>query len=250
MTAEHNERHIPLEGAFNFRDLGGYRTGDGHSVRWRRVFRSDELQHITHNDSNHLRGDIGLATVIDLRNDIEIEQFGVTSWSEMGIRCLTLTLSDGGDPARQRLQSSSNLGELYLQILQLPFFGSRLVEALETIAQTDNHPLVFHCTAGKDRTGMLAAVLLSILGVAEEDILEDYAITSQYREGLVKRQEADPVRAERRRQQPKWLFDPAPENIAMFLSYLGREYGSVREYVVSNGSDNALFRHLEEALLE
>ena len=244
------ERHIPLEGAFNFRDVGGYRTGDGRSVRWRRIFRSDELQHITHDDSNYLRGDIGLATVIDLRHSVELEQLGTASWSEMGIRYLNLPFSEGGDAARQRLQSLSNLGEMYLQFLEQPFFGSRMLEALETIAQTDNHPLVFHCTAGKDRTAVLAGVLLSILGVAEDDIIKDYTLTSQYMEGRVKRAESDPVLAERRRQSPQWLFNPAPENMAILLSYLRREHGSVRGYVEAQGGNDALFQGLEDSLLD
>ncbi len=251
MTSTHAfERHIPLEGVFNFRDVGGYRTGDGRSVRWRRIFRSDELQHITHDDSHYLRGDIGLATVIDLRHSVEREQLGTAPWSDMGIRYLNLPFSEGGDAARQRARSLSNLGELYLQLLAQPFFGSRMLQALETIAQTDNHPLVFHCTAGKDRTAVLAGVLLSILGVEEEDIIKDYALTSQYMEGRVKRAESNPVLAERRRHMPGWLLNPAPENMAMLLSYLRREHGSARGYVKEHGGNDALLQQLEDSLLD
>ena len=106
------ERHIPLEGAFNFRDVGGYYTGDGRSLLWRRIFRSDELQHITQDDSNYLRGDIGLATVIDLRNSVELEQLGTAPWSEMGICYLNLPFSEGGEAARQGVRSLSSLGEM------------------------------------------------------------------------------------------------------------------------------------------
>ena len=100
------------------------------------------------------------------------------------------------------------------------------------------------------RTAVVHGVLLSILGVAEEAMNKDYALPSRYMEGRIKRTESDPVLAERRRQTPQWVLDPAPENMAMLLSYLRREHGSARGYVEAHGGNDALFQKLEDSLLD
>ena len=249
MTTESYGRHIPFEGAFNFRDLGGYQTRDGHTVKWRRIFRSGELHGVTEGDVIRLREELGLTTVIDLRNSEELERSGTGLISEIGVRYHNPP-SQAGPATTQRILESSNMGEVYLYSLEQSWYGPRLVETLGIIAESENHPVVFHCTLGKDRTGIMSAVILSLLGVSDETIAEDYALTNQYMEGLLDRINSDPERAERIRQMPRHVFKAAPESIEAVLTRLQDEYGSVRGYVKAHGGDDGLFRRLEDALLE
>jgi len=141
------------------------------------------------------------------------------------------------------------VAELYLRLLEQPWFGPQMAEVLTIIAEPDNHPVVFRCTQGKDRTGIMSAVLLSILGVSEETIIEDYALTNQYMYNLIERIKADPQRAERASQMPPHIYEAAPESINAVLTKL-QEYGSARGYIKANGGDDALISQLENAILE
>jgi len=93
MTAKTYERHIPLEGVFNFRDLGGYQTVSGRVVKWRNIYRSGELHGLTHGDIVRLRDDLGLASVIDLRNSVELERDGIGLVSELGVKYRNVPLN-------------------------------------------------------------------------------------------------------------------------------------------------------------
>lgn len=244
------ERHIPFEGVFNFRDLGGYRTRDGRTVRWRSIFRSGELHELTEGDAIRMRDELSLTTVIDLRNSIELEQSGTGLVTEVSVRYHNLPLSTGGPEARQRILDSSNMGELYMNLLDAPWYGARIVEVLGIIAESENQPVVFHCSVGKDRTGILASVILSLLGVPDETIIEDYALSSQYTEAYINRVNSDPAGAERFKHIPRHVFEAAPESMEAVLTKLRDEYSSVRGYVKAHGGDDALVRRLEDALLE
>lgn len=162
------QRHFSLSGAENFRDLGGYRAAGG-SVAWRRVFRSDRLTHLTAADADALSA-LSLKTIIDLRTPAESMRSGP------------------GPLASQAAVLSHSLLTASTVLRPALDYGSWLLQAGEPIAAVfavmsgaeDPFPLVFHCTAGKDRTGIIAALLLSVLGVDAEDITADYALTGQY----------------------------------------------------------------------
>ena len=225
MTTDSYQRLIPFEGVFNFRDLGGYQTRDSRTVKWRSIFRSGELHGLTEGDMIRLREELRLATVIDLRNSEELELSGTGLISEFGVRYHNLPLSQSGPEARVRVQESTNMAEIYFDFLEQPWFGPRIVTALAIIAESENHPVVFHCSAGKDRTGIMSAVILSLLGVPDETIVEDYALTNQHMEGLMNRMNSDPERAERARRYPRHVYDAAPESIEAVLTRLQDEFG-------------------------
>jgi protein-tyrosine phosphatase len=167
-----------LGGARNFRDLGGYQTADGRLVRRAHVYRSDALAELTDADLVTL-SDLGVRTIYDLRRDEECEH------SPGRLSCVRLELPSrrvsDTDPAT--LQSAADgerwLLEDYLGMLANagPVF-SRLFSAL---AAPGSGPAVFHCTAGKDRTGLTAALLLTALGVERSVILDDYELTNRFK---------------------------------------------------------------------
>jgi protein-tyrosine phosphatase len=138
---------------------------------------------VTSGDVNRLKEEIGLTSVLDLRSNFEIEQQGVGLVSESGFRYHNVSLiTDGGDrnANEQRYRNFTDMGEFYSYLVRQNEFVELIIEALDVIAQAENHPLIFHCSAGKDRSGILAAILLSVLGVADDDIINDYSLSAPY----------------------------------------------------------------------
>lgn len=245
-------RHLKFERITNFRDLGGYPARDGRVIAWRRVFRSGELARMNDSDLTRLVDEISLNSVIDLRSRKEAKEQGTGSLSEAGLKyhSVPFMTSDGNREEDERLfKSLTNMGEFYLHLVSRPEFGNRIVEALELIADPANHPLVFHCAVGKDRTGILAAVLLNVLGVSDEDIVEDYALSEPYMDEILVRADENPEIAKAIEHLPGFFWKAAPTSMELFLSAIRQEYGSIKDYLCAQGADNSLVSHLEDALL-
>jgi protein-tyrosine phosphatase len=180
------ERKLPLEGPRNFRDLGGYPTVDGRRVRWGQVFRADSLAELTDADIVYLDR-IGLARVIDLRGEGEISERPnrLAGLAAFAYAQLPIGDSDLAPAEWARKFESGEFGEIdaswlvrgYLRTLDER--GHRVGAVLRELAAAPT-PAVFHCTAGKDRTGMISALLLLLLGVPREVVIGDYSLTALY----------------------------------------------------------------------
>ena len=252
MSRQPYSRQIEFESIANFRDLGGYQTSDGKTVSWRRLFRSGQLHEMTQNDFGQLREHIGLATVIDLRSTYEIERQGIGLLSGSGIRYHNISfISDGGNRTanEKRYKGLTDMSGLYLNLMRQKDFGKRLIEALEIVAATENQPLVFHCSAGKDRTAILAAVLLGVLGVRSQDIIEDFCLSAPYTVVLLKRMQGDPRWAEDAKALPDFFWKVSPDSMALFLNTINKEHGSIRGYLEAQGAEITLAPRLEKSLL-
>jgi protein-tyrosine phosphatase len=247
MTGQSYPRHIRFEAVFNFRDLGGYRTSGGQKVAWRRLFRSSELHHMTSHDIIQFKEEIRLHSVIDLRSSRQLEP--LSPLNEVGVEYYNIPLIERGNDQENVNQDFSNMGEVYSYLVRREEFGRRIVEALEIIAEPDNLPLVFHCSAGKDRVGILTAIVLGILGVTDEDIIEDYVLTAPYMKELINRWNNAPKSSGVLENVPQYLLEAAPESMTFFLFTLKREYGSFREYVEAHGAEASLIHRLETTLL-
>jgi protein-tyrosine phosphatase len=251
MTEKHSHQ-IKFENVPNFRDIGGYRTRDGHTVAWRRLFRSAELRSMTPGDLSRLREEFGLAAVIDLRSDFEVKHRGLGLLDGAGFRYFNVPfIPDGGEAEIEGLRYNefTNMGGFYVDLLRKKGFGRRIVDALEIIAEPENHPLVFHCAAGKDRTGILAAVLLSVLDVPDEDIENDYSLSGAYIEALIKQLRSAGKTPDDVVKLPDFFWTAPPESMAMLLASLRRENGSVKDYLAANGAAPSLFERLNTTLL-
>src|SRR5262249_50322914 len=143
----------------------------------------------------------------------------------------------------------TDMGELYLYRIGQPEFGKRLVESLELIADRNNHPLVFHCSLGKDRTGVLAAMLLAAVGVVAEDIVHDYTRSAPFMPEIRGRMTNDPAASPAWKELPGFQWEASAESMVRFLALLRREYGSAAGYLEAQGADHSLPQRLEEALL-
>ena len=231
---------------FNFRDLGGYTGLGGRTVRWRRLFRSDSLSRIDPADAASFTA-LGVRTVIDLRRPREVARDGrVPEFDGLAYHHLHPEHAEWEDATDQDEPSDARwLANRYLDIA---YSGSAaMVAAVAVIAEADNAPVVVHCAAGKDRTGVVAALTLGALGVAEDDIAEDYALTAGA---------TGPAMAYLRRINPeiakmpeRYLAAPA-EAMRLFLGDLHGRHGSVRGYLLEMGLDQAHLDALEAHLLQ
>lgn len=236
----------------NFRDIGGYRTNGGYTVAWRRVFRSGEFARITRDDFSRLMAEIGPATVVDLRSKLEVERQGIGLLAEAKIKYLNISFATDDDdrPANEkRYREFKNMGEFYLDFMPRKEYGRQIIQALEVIASPENHPLVFNCAVGKDRTGILTAVLLSVLDVKNEHIIKDYTLSGPYMEVLKKRIASDPEATADVKTLPDFFWKASPESMVLLLDTLRKDYGSVAGYLEFMGSEPTLVPRLEKALL-
>ena len=169
------DRLIALEGAVNFRDLGGYAADRGMQTRWRTLFRADGLGDLTESDFAVLRA-LGIRTVIDLRSGEELERsrFDVDAHPVTFLHFPIIERLPDPDEFDRR---PGLLDAQYQEMLSEA--GSQFVAVLAALAAPDALPAVFHCTAGKDRTGVLSAIVLSLLGVDESTVVADYALSGE-----------------------------------------------------------------------
>jgi len=239
-------RHIPLEGAVNFRDLGGYEAADGRRVKWRTLFRADGLSRLTDPDRAAIR-QLGVATVIDLRTTTEVAQgrFPVDD-IPVGFHHLPL-LDEMPDPDRFKM-APGVLGTQYGEMARAA--APQIAEAVGIVARRHAHPVIVHCTAGKDRTGVLVAVLLSLLGVPEETIVDDYALSGMAMAALRQRLIDRYPEGREVIEGADEMFSAAPANMATLLRTLDADYGSVRRYGEAIGIGPDVVADLQETLLE
>jgi len=175
-------RHLNLEGASNFRDLGGYPTGDGRIVRWRQIFRSNHLGHLTAADIEIVRS-LGLRSAFDFRGREE-RAVAVCGMEDITVHSLPIEPTVVA-ALRARLSAGTLSADAALEIMRESYrnyvrLNTHSFRALFTHLLDDRAPLVIHCTAGKDRTGFACALVLRSLGVADDVIAEDYLLTNRF----------------------------------------------------------------------
>ncbi|MFJ6216310.1 tyrosine-protein phosphatase [Streptomyces sp. NPDC092296] len=238
-------RHITFEQLHNFRDLGGYRTDDGRAVRWGRLYRSDSLAKLQGADWERFLG-LDIRTVIDLRYPWEIERKGRVP-DAAGLAYHNFSVEHRPYDQAEIPADVDPWRYLADRYAEVALDGAvELRQALEVIA-ADSGPLVFHCASGKDRTGMVAGLVLSLLGVGVDDVLADFALTELATERLVAEWQAS--QPGRKLNWPSYGRAPA-QVMRLFLADLAAEHGSVRGYVVERlGADEELITALRERLL-
>jgi protein tyrosine/serine phosphatase len=217
-----------FEACFNFRDLGGYASIDEREVRPGALYRSDSLHRLSANDLVRLKA-LGVRTVIDLRTAHEIAVSGRIAEDEQRVfRHIPCQ-----DPTDEYLQPRADLYFAFTHIR-----GPEIASAFRSVA-FEAGPIVSHCMAGKDRTGIVAALLLAALGVPDVTISSDYALTERsLAPALAWATEHDPEWA-------AWLTEVAPTGLlgtpadAMsgFLGMIRSEYGSIDLYLAQAGVD-------------
>jgi protein-tyrosine phosphatase len=243
-------RLVPFSEILNFRDLGGYRTEDGRSTRWGRLFRSDVGQPLIDTDLE-LLSSLGIATVIDLRSPVEVERTASALRADTTIRYVNTSVLSNDGLVERRGESGFDEGYLARRYLHYLEVGSgAFTRAFAEMAVGDNYPLVFNCFLGKDRTGVLAALVLDCLGVERSEIVEDYALTSTRVPLIVKKLRSDPTyRDSIDRTDPVMLGANAVTMID-FLEGLEQRFGGARQWALGAGVSEGELDSMSELLLE
>jgi len=253
-----SERRVPLVGGVNFRDLGGYQSVDGRRVRWGKVFRSDNLGRLTDRDVVFLQK-MGIRLVCDFRTPAEIKKLPDRYPPGPDGQSLRLPIRHGeSDPADtfDRIKNGDIdwMTEEYMingYIKNIDHFAPLWATFFKTLAEPSNRPLVFHCTGGKDRAGVAAALVLLTLGVPEETVIRDHGLSNLYI-GVVLESIYDRIRTMGVDPDKISAYFTAPQNaILAVLEHLAKAYGSAANYLVNKaGVDEELLIRLKDDLLE
>jgi protein-tyrosine phosphatase len=172
------QRHLPLDGPQNFRDLGGYATPGG-STAWGLIYRSDALVNLSEDDFSVLAGR-GLRTVLDLRRDVELVELPNAFAGHATVRYVhhsASTLEAGEVSGAERL-ASLDFRAYYIDMIKR---GSEtFLHLFQLLGDPASYPIVFHCAGGRDRAGVSAALVLTAAGASREDVIADYLASSVY----------------------------------------------------------------------
>jgi protein-tyrosine phosphatase len=251
-------RRLPLDGAKNFRDLGGYRTSDGHYVRWGLVYRSNHLVNLTASDFEYLNS-LGIRLVCDVRSDGERER-APDHWAGNAPELFSVPIGSSlitttADDLKRRVATINSETKDSVRTYDYAIeYAGQYAKILRRIAAGDL-PAVEHCTAGKDRTGVFSAILLTALGVPRATVVQDYMLSNQYllTPDTIESTSADLQRAFGLTEPPdistvKTIMTARPETLEATLDKITKTYGSFDNYLRHamklSDSDIALLRQL------
>ena len=252
------ERRIPLDGAVNFRDLGGYEAADGRRVKWGRIFRSDHLSWLSDVDQNLIRR-LGIKLVCDFRTPAEVSRAPDLLPEDDSVDYLHLPIVNSQlDPANAfEMIKKGDLSWLTMEFMMdnyiecIDRFGDVWGQVFRRLADAESRPMVFHCTGGKDRAGICAALILLALGVPEQTVVYDHGLSDVFN--------ADRLKEIHKRIES---FGIAPGKLAPYLTaprelivslleHLRETYGSAVDYLKTKAHTNdQILARLKEDLLE
>jgi protein-tyrosine phosphatase len=248
MTAAGPSRHLPLAGTYNVRDVGGYPTAGGGATRWQTLIRADSLHRLTPEAQDALL-DLGLRTVVDLRRPSEVGQWPNVFAASPRVRYLNVDLA-GGDPLVPAERGEDwEMDSLYCAILDRR--GAALGEIFRTLARPGALPAAVHCTAGKDRTGLVIALALALAAVDHETIAADYALSSTYLVG----QYLEEAKARAAASGLSWdryqlRLTCRQELMRRTLDHLERAHGGAAAYLHAAGLDGGEVDAVREAIVD
>ena len=192
IAASEAQRKLPIDGTHNFRDLGGYQTVDGRQLKWGQIYRSDKLSKLSSQDQRYLQR-IKLAQIVDFRAGYESEDEPDVIPEGVAYKPIRVAVGGVGENLiRHKIESGEFGPEIadFLVTANQQFvteFTPQFKSWIHALLEPKNLPQVFHCTAGKDRTGFAAAILLLALGVDQQTVMDDYMKTNLYTEQITDR---------------------------------------------------------------
>lgn len=229
------KRSIILEGAHNVRDIGGYKVQDKYITKWKKFIRADGLENLTDNDIKKLV-DYGLKIDIDLRSEQEYSVF-----KDKLTDCKNISYY-GIELLKDLKISTNTLGGLYTDTLES--CRKEFYEIFRVMIDNTDKTILFHCSAGKDRTGMTAAMLLMLAGADRKDIISDYTETTENLKPIVDKYSFE------NDESLKNYLDSDAVNIERFMDYMRDKYGRVEGYLKSIGITEDEIKKLRDSFLE
>ncbi|MBC2102382.1 tyrosine-protein phosphatase [Listeria marthii] len=233
-----SERVLPLESVFNFRDMGGYESENGKHVKWGKLYRSSNLVNINEADAALLQK-LHIKWICDLRSSSEVKAQPTPAIEGVLNKHIPIGTAKNEETKLPVTDDKTIyeplMGESYRVFVQsVEGFKEIFTEVLEDTKA--GLPFVFHCTAGKDRTGVLGALLLTLLDVPEKTIFDDYAITNRYQDDILKEMGgivalfaggAEKIDLETFRP----MAEARPEYLEIAFDEMKKQYGSVADYL-------------------
>ena len=238
-------QRVELEGCSNFRDLGGYRLNGGGTTKSGVLYRADCLSKLTGSDIEKL-GELGIACVIDLRHEEEINKTGHPVKNVGGIAYHNVQLVDGVNSNDLKSLLPQSLSEMYADLADNA--GGKIAEIFRIILNHKVGGVVFHCAAGKDRTGVVAALLLLLAGAEETEILFDYSITYTLMKEVFSRQIQDAKNAGF--DIPAHIFLSDEVTIKEFIDHIHHKHRGVENYLKSIGLDTDEIAEIKRIITE
>lgn len=241
-----HERRLSIDGTCNFRDIGGYRSSGRQSTCWGKLYRSDKLDHLSEIGQRQL-GALNIHAIFDLRYTPEVIDAPdvIVADRAYGYQHVPLYELDGIEKLPTVPDSAR---DLYVKVIdhrreQIKFIFDQMA------AKTAN-PMLFHCTAGKDRTGIVIALVLGAIGVASDTIVEDYAASALYIQPVL-----DDLRLLARVSgwDTEWyerLLSTDPANMSYMLDHIDRVYGGIDSYLLGSGITRPTLERIRSWLLE
>lgn len=242
--ADH-DRHFHFEQVFNFRDMGGYPTRDGRQLRWRRLLRSAEHHRMTEAEAERFQREVGLKTVIDFRAPGE-DDHRLEPGPLVGAGVTRHQFGMGDPKSKYKAREAGTWTPAFAGMLDSG--AKQWVAAIEVLSHEDAYPALFHCVTGKDRTGVLGALLLDLLGVEDELIVVDYGLSKIGMDEMVASMRTRGIMAAD--EPPNPAIAVVPSAMQEMLDALHERFGSAREYFSGHGVDSATLDRLPELLLE
>jgi protein-tyrosine phosphatase len=247
------QRRWSPDTAVNFRDLGGQPTADGGRVRAGMLYRSASPQFLTTADATRLVATTGLRLVVDLRFEAEAEAEGSGGLSDTSVRRHHVPIvGAGGDVVANAVLAGDGdlLGGYYATYVQ--HNPAAFVDIFRTLAAADALPALLHCAVGKDRTGVVVALVLSTLDVPEDAIVADYTLTAEHMPNLLRRLASSATYGPSLEvQDPDDPMTKAhPESMRLFLGWLRREHGSATEFLLRAGLEPEALDILRHRLVD
>jgi protein-tyrosine phosphatase len=257
----HKDRRLPFSGAKNFRDLGGYKTADGKLIRWGALYRSDGLHNLTDDDLGYL-STLSLDRIIDFRAEQESQREPDRLPAGTGIYPVAIPILDSSTKIwihsrEETIENLKNVDPAQSMIKTYVELAARFIpemrQFMSELLNSNGRPLLFHCTAGKDRTGFAAAITLRILGVPHVTVMEDYLLTNQYffssyKWSLVLMRL---LKGKRFVEKVKGFMAAHPSYLLAAFETIDREHGSFENYVRDGlGLGDREVEHLKALYLE
>lgn len=242
-------RRLPLEGLQNARDLGGHPVPGGVVTRYRRLIRCEAPKDLTPGDLEFLKA-YGVAASIDFRGDQEVSRNPSVFENSGGFvyhRCPTfdkkLAFASGGG----KLGETIDWGEKYIELLE----GAKnwVSDTLRIMAGAQG-AVIYNCTTGKDRSGVISALLLGLAGVAEPDIIADYTVSELYLKDVYEKLLSEYRRPGAPADLNNPFFRTKPESMSALLDYLNAKYGGIEPYVKNCGVTDREIAAIRESLVE
>lgn len=231
---EQTERRLLWDACYNVRDLGGYSTKHKKQTRWRAFVRADNLARLS-SDGKKALITYGVNTIIDLRSEYELDidppAFASLNGQNGFPQYINLPILDEGDKVGiEIINQTPSLTEMYSTIIDR--YQENIARIMKAFAKATNGTILFHCHSGRDRTGLITALLLSLAEVDYPTIAKDYAISNVYIQPTF----------------DKPLYEQ-PEIMLNFLAYLDTQYGGTRAYLLKSGMTEQDLKRIHHHLL-